>query len=94
MWNSTLYLTSQLPKITYLAGKTPDMEFQFATFNGSNYDGNPLLFEPMLKKNLTTTATNQEKDEEEDYNDKITDMQHYQLICSLVDHIADISCQK
>ncbi|XP_059652362.1 receptor-like protein 14 isoform X2 [Cornus florida] len=37
-----------------LSGRTPDMKFQFSTFDGSSYEGNPYLCGPQLKKNCTT----------------------------------------
>ncbi|XXG52033.1 hypothetical protein AAC387_Pa03g0457 [Persea americana] len=54
-----------------LSGKIPDMKLQFATFNESSYDGNPLLCgSPLNKSCISATRTIQDpKGEEEDDDD-------------------------
>ncbi|KAA8535160.1 hypothetical protein F0562_030163 [Nyssa sinensis] len=44
-------------KVAYndLSGKTPERKAQFATFDQSSYEGNPLLCGPPLERNCTTT---------------------------------------
>ncbi|KAJ9703062.1 hypothetical protein PVL29_004717 [Vitis rotundifolia] len=50
------FLTVFIVAHNNLSGKTPERKFQFATFEQSNYEGNPLLCGLPLERSCTPTS--------------------------------------